>query len=243
MTNDLYHPVIIAHRGIHDRFPENSLAAFEDAGRIGLEWVECDVWPTAEGAAVVIHDETLDRTTTGKGIVWWQRWDQLRHLRLRRADGTVDESSCIPTLGELANRPIDKLLVEIKPPDAPAFVREVIRMLLNRRRRERWMIQSFDEANLVHALAIDSSLPVAFLVEDREALAQGISHGWKNVFLRHDLLDEQVAARLHGDGICIGVWTPNSSEDLLRVIELGADVIITDDPVRATLMLQRALSP
>src|ERR1700722_18076479 len=118
--------MIVAHRGIHDRFPENSLAAFEDADRIGIKWVECDVWPTADGAAVVIHDETLDRTTTGKGIVWWQRWDQLRHLRLRRADGSVDESSCIPTLGELANRAIDNLLVEIKSPDSPAFVREVI---------------------------------------------------------------------------------------------------------------------
>jgi glycerophosphoryl diester phosphodiesterase len=234
VTND--HPTIVAHRGIHDRFPENSLAAFEDANRIGIKWVECDVWPTAEGAVVVIHDETLDRTTTGKGIVWWHRWDELRHLRLRRSDGTVDESSFVPTLGELANRPIDNLLVEIKPPDSPAFVREVIRMLTNRRRRERWMIQSFDEANLIYAITVGPTLPVAFLVEDREALRRGIDRGWKNIFMRHDLLEEQVIAELHHHGICVGVWTPNSSEDLRRVIALGADVVITDDPVRATLL-------
>jgi len=233
-----YNPTIVAHRGLHDRYPENSLAAFEDACRIGLKWVECDVWPTREGAAVVIHDETLDRTTTGKGIVWWHRWDQLRHLRLRRADGTVDESSCIPTLGELANRPVERLLVEIKPPDSPAFVREVIRMLSNRRGRERWMIQSFDEANLFHAKAIDADLSVAFLVEDRQALTRGVVNGWRNIYMRHDLLDEQVAANLHGRDMTIGVWTPNRTEDLQRVIALRADVIITDDPVRAALLLK-----
>ena len=97
------------------------------------------------------------------------------------------------------------------------------------------MIQSFDEANLVHAIAVDPTLPVAFLVEDREAMERGMAHGWKNIFLRHDLLDVQVAAELHRRGICVGAWTPNSSQDLLRVIELGADVVITDDPVRAKL--------
>jgi glycerophosphoryl diester phosphodiesterase len=230
-----YFPRIVAHRGLHDKAPENSLAAFEEACHIGINSVECDVWPTSDGAAVVIHDETLDRTTTGKGLVWWHRWDDLRHLHLRRGDGTVDESSFVPALGELANRPVGYLLVEIKPPNSPAFVREVIRVLSNRRRRERWMIQSFDEANLVHALTFDPKLPAAFLVEDLDALARGVAHGWKTIYMRHSLLDEATATRLHGKGITIGVWTPNTDADLQRVIDLRAAVIITDDPVRASM--------
>lgn len=232
-----YNPTIVAHRGIHDGYPENSLAAFEDAARVGLEWVECDVWPTADGIPVIIHDETLDRTTTGKGIVWWQRFDQLRDLRLRRADGTVDESSRIPSLADIVDLPA-KLLVEIKPPDAPAFVRDVVRLLSKRTARQSWMIQSFDEANLLHALAVDRGVQVALLVEDHEALARGFVHQWKNIYMRFDLLDEANIAALRGRSTTIGVWTPTRSHELQRAMDLRADVIITDDPVQATLHLR-----
>ena len=71
-------PTIVAHRGLHRQDPENSLAAAVAALRAGFEWIECDVWPSADGVPVLIHDETLDRTTTATGRVGDRKWFDLQ---------------------------------------------------------------------------------------------------------------------------------------------------------------------
>jgi glycerophosphoryl diester phosphodiesterase len=240
--SEAYSPIIVAHRGLHQQFPENSVSAFRAARDAGVAWVECDVWPSADGTAVVLHDETLDRTTTGSGPVWRQSWSDLRSLRLRRVDGRTCPDEPLPNLTDLAavmncgSRPAG-LLVEVKPPDAAGFVREVIDLLKNN--SHRWIVQSFDESNLIHALAHDPATPHAFLVEDREALGRGVANGWKHIHLCHDLLDAPTARMLRDRGISIGVWTVNTPEDLRRVMDLRADMIITDEPVLAAELLRR----
>jgi glycerophosphoryl diester phosphodiesterase len=236
-----YRPIIVAHRGLHHGAPENSYQAFRLAEQAGVPWVECDVWPSADGAVVVIHDETLDRTTTGRGPVRGRRWVDLSPLWLRYADGAVDEHSRVPSLGDLIGFARDGgrpgLLVEVKPPDDAALVRRTIDLLDGQ--CPQWMVQSFDEANLVHARARDVKAPVAFLVEDRASLERGMANGWKNIHLLHELLDEPTAQRLRAAGVSVGVWTPNAAADLRRVMDLRADMIITDEPVLAMDVLRR----
>lgn len=60
-------PMVIAHRGFSGRYPENTLKAFEEALKLPVDAVELDVRRTKDGVLVVIHDETVDRTTNGKG--------------------------------------------------------------------------------------------------------------------------------------------------------------------------------
>ena len=224
-------PIVVAHRGVHQVFVENSLEAFSEASRIGIPWIECDVWLSADGVPVVIHDETLERTSSGLGLVRQQPWALLEELRLRRPDGSIDEESRLPTLLDVCRAvPDSRLLVEIKPADTPQAVRAVLETLQRERGHNGWMIQSFDSANLVHATALDPGVPFAFLVDDRRALDYGLAQSWANIHLRHDLLDRSLAADLHARGIRIGVWTPNSILDLQRVIDAGADLIITDEP-------------
>lgn len=234
-----YLPTIVAHRGLHTRAPENSLHAFFEAVYADVTWIECDVWPTADGAAVVIHDETLDRTTTGSGPVGRHRWEDLSRLRLRGLDGRPNRNLPLPSLPGLVRSlfswPGVGLLVEIKPPDAPAFVSEVIDVLADR--RGPWRIQSFHEENLLHAMGVDTTVPLAFLVENPEAMERAVAYGWKNIHARHDLLDDAVVRRLRDNGCSIGAWTPNSVADLGRVMALGVDFIITDEPLRAMEML------
>src|SRR6476661_2308744 len=62
-------PTIVAHRGLHDKHVENTLAAFKAGWEAGIEWCECDVHFSSDGVAVVIHDDTVDRTTSGTGFV------------------------------------------------------------------------------------------------------------------------------------------------------------------------------
>ena len=78
-------PIIVAHRGLHHDYPENSLGAFRAAWGAGIEWCECDVQESADGELVVIHDPTLERTTEGSGRVSDLPVSALKGLRLRKA--------------------------------------------------------------------------------------------------------------------------------------------------------------
>jgi glycerophosphoryl diester phosphodiesterase len=234
----------VAHRGLHHRAPENSFYAFYLAATEGVPWVECDVWASSDGAVVVLHDEMLDRTTTGRGPVWRRNWEDLYPLNLKYADGRVDRHSTLKSLPEVlgaADRAgTSGFLVEIKPCDARDLVWNTIDIL--KRERCLWIVQSFDEANLIHALVHDPMTPVALLVEERGQLERGLQNGWKSIHLSHDLLDAETARRMRGGGVSIGVWTPNTEEELRRVIELEADIIITDEPLLARELIARVRS-
>jgi acetyl esterase/lipase len=79
--------VVIAHRGNHEVYPENTLAAVEAAIRSGVDYVEVDLRTTRDGQLVLCHDETVDRTTHGKGKVKDLRWEELSTLTSRGKDG------------------------------------------------------------------------------------------------------------------------------------------------------------
>lgn len=248
--HSFYDPIIVAHRGLHFRCPENSLTAFRRARDEGVPWVECDVWPSSDGQPIVLHDETLDRTTAGAGFVGMQDFRSLQAVQLKGDDGQPPPDERIPHLRdvidamsgrEAAPRPFRStgptgLLVEVKPSDQQAFVEDLVHLLSAT--SEVWMLQSFDEANLRHALAFNAETPVAMLVEDRAALERAIANGWKSIHLEHELLDATTARRLRRAGVSIGVWTVNLAHDLRRVVDLRADMIITDEPAKAMQMLR-----
>jgi glycerophosphoryl diester phosphodiesterase len=75
--------IVIAHRGAHEKAPENSLAAFKTAAELGCDYVEVDVRTTRDGKMVLMHDRTVDRTTTGKGAIKEMTLAQVRELRFR----------------------------------------------------------------------------------------------------------------------------------------------------------------
>ncbi len=108
----------VAHRGGAALWPENSLEAFRGAIALGAPLLELDVHLTADGHVAVIHDPTLERTTTGSGPVAGHTAAELRRLRLRRRDGTLTDAG-VPMLDDVlalaAPSPV-ALLVEIKTP-------------------------------------------------------------------------------------------------------------------------------
>jgi glycerophosphoryl diester phosphodiesterase len=145
---------VIAHRGASAEAPENTLAAFEAAVRHGADAFELDVRLTADGAPVVIHDDTLDRTTDRSGLVRSQTLAELRSVDAG-AKFTPDRGRThpyrgsdvrIPTLGEvLWAFPRMPVLLEIKEPEAQEAVRKV---LLQEDAAERCVVASEDRAAL-----------------------------------------------------------------------------------------------
>ena len=95
------HLIVVAHRGCWHHAPENSLAGLAACVRAGVDAIELDVRHTRDGVAVIIHDETLDRTTNGHGAVADHDWAELSRIRLREAHGGPDAAltdQSIPTL-------------------------------------------------------------------------------------------------------------------------------------------------
>jgi glycerophosphoryl diester phosphodiesterase len=150
---------------------------------------------------------------------------ELERVRMRGSDQTV------PTL-ERALRGGGNWLVEVKPPGARDLVNRVVDLLVRASVRQ-WMVQSFDVDNVRHLRACHPRAASAFLVEDAEGLKRAAAEGWPAVHLSHELLTSDVCDRFRRAGSSIGVWTVNETPDIERVLELGVDVIITDEPERA----------
>ena len=225
-------PTIVAHRGLHDDHPENSLAAFRAAWDAGIEWCECDVQKSAGGEWVVIHDDTLDRTTNGSGPIWHHEAVTLSRLRLKRHDGSLSDER-LPLLTDLLRvmRGGDALLLEVKSSGAAPW-RQLV-PLGNRR----IVIQSFHREVVEEAAR--SGAAAALLTENPQDLADPSRLPGGTVNARHDLVDHHVVARCRAAGKSIGVWTVNGLADLQRVIKLGVDRIITDNPSLAREAIQR----
>ncbi|MBS9461073.1 glycerophosphodiester phosphodiesterase family protein [Flagellimonas sp. 389] len=104
--------IIVAHRGDWRNAPENSLQAIENCIKMGVDMVEIDIRETKDGQLVLMHDETIDRTTTGTGKVSEVTWEYLQTLQLR--DGIGHETPHkIPTLEETLLLSKDKILVNL----------------------------------------------------------------------------------------------------------------------------------
>lgn len=119
--------MVVAHRGARqsrwprrDDAPENSIAAVENAIAMGADMVEVDVRTTADGRWVVMHDETVDRTTQGRGRIADLRWEELARLRLRAADGRIVEESP-PCLEDLLARTRGRIMVNLDIKAAQAW--------------------------------------------------------------------------------------------------------------------------
>jgi glycerophosphoryl diester phosphodiesterase len=225
-------PAIVAHRGLHHTLPENSKEAMLAAWNSGIQWCECDVYLSADGVVVLMHDAKLDRTTEAKGPITERTWAELKQIRLKNPDGTLSECR-IPSLEEvLAVMPKGcSMLIEIKTSDNEPLVRETLRLAKGRS----CIIQSFDEANVRYAMRL-GNLPVAFLASKPEKIEVALAGEWKAINIDFKRIDEQLVERAKAAGKALGAWTVNEPADIQRMLDLGMDPIITDQPERVREM-------
>jgi glycerophosphoryl diester phosphodiesterase len=230
-------PIIVAHRGLHDVHPENSFAAFRAAWDAGLAWAECDVHVTREGQVYVLHDATLERTTTGQGPIATKSYQELDNLRLRNADGQPTDER-IPTLYAISSyMPPDRaLLVELKT----TFRADCDTQVFSPMRHKRWMFQSFDLAEVERIAAQERfgkefRVPCALLLEEEAVEATSKIAGnlkCQAVHCDYRALNVDVVSRFRHTGKSVGAWTVNEEADIRRILSLGVDMIISDHPLR-----------
>jgi glycerophosphoryl diester phosphodiesterase len=234
-------PAIVAHRGGARLWPENSLTAFRGAIGLGVDLVELDVHQTRDGEVVVVHDPTLERTTTGRGAVRDLSWAELATVAVR---GTSDER--VPRLAEvlalLQPSPVG-LLLEIKtgPGGAryPSIEERVLDLLRAAGLTDRTTVMAFDWTILERLRALSPSIRLTGLLSQRgvsqaagaEAVVPRLrALGANDLGIERTLLTPGVVRAAHGAGLSIGVWTVNEPEELRRVLAAGVDYVTTDRP-------------
>jgi glycerophosphoryl diester phosphodiesterase len=246
-------PLVAAHRGGAALWPENSLTAFRGAIALGVDALEFDVHLTADGEPVVIHDATLDRTTTGHGPVRSVTLARLQALRLLDRAG-APSAETVPTLAqvlEVARTAPVFVLPEIKLDLArapyPAIERRVVALLRTHGLLGRAVVQSFDDATLTRLHALEAGLRTMLLVNRVRMTTQASRSGdavrWAVDLAATDLgidfrlVDAELVAAARAARLRLSAWTVNTDDDLRRMGALGVDLVMSDRPDRARQLL------
>lgn len=249
MTISWPRPAVIAHRGASAHAPENTLAAFELAVAQGADAIEFDVKLTRDGHVIVLHDQTLDRTTDGHGDL---RQVPLGALRRLDAGGGFAErfrGERIPTLEEVFEAVGQRILMNIEltnyatPLDG--LVPAVAALVKKFRLEERVLFSSFYPHNLRRAKRLLPQVPCGLLTWAGWMGWWGRTVGVRGrVYeaLHPNLQDADagLVRRVQASGRRVHVWTVNAEADLRRMIEAGVDGIFTDDPLLALRLLGRS---
>jgi len=222
----------IGHRGAPQLAPENTIASLEAAADRGADWVETDVQFTKDGVPVLMHDDTVDRTTDGTGRV-----DQLTAEEISRL--TVDGGGRVPTLEQalraLKDRPA-RLLLEIKGPQTSAAVDRALALVSAAGMTGRTLLQSFDE-NVVRAGSASPyrtrvALLRSTLDADPVATARAFSLGAYAVKFTGLSARPAVVDQLKAAGVEVFVWTVDSAPQWQNATSWGVNGVITNGPDR-----------
>jgi len=197
------------------------------AWNAGIVWCECDVHLTSDGVPVVIHDDTLDRTTTASGRVADFRAADLHGVRLLDRKGKPT-SHPLPFLDELLkqSRADRRLLVETKP-----LLGRRIELIARAIYRKRGMLQSFHVDDMIHACRATSNRCVAILADDHKNLPEGFPGA---IHLHFGCLTLPIPGRN------VGIWTINAPADIRRALRFDVQMLITDAPLRAQRLVRSA---
>lgn len=229
---------IISHRGAAAIAPENTLAAFRLAIEQGVDFVETDVRLTADGVPMLMHDSTLQRTTSGRGPIAWHTYEQVRALD---AGGWFDPEFAgepVPTLEEfieLLQPAPTRAFIELKGEWSQTEVASVMQLLRDHQLVNRVVLESFEVPNLemVQAAAPEYARMLLTRELSDETLNTAISLQASAVGAREGLFVENpdFVAEIRAAGMGAVVYTLNDEPQWLSAAAMGMDFVITDDPV------------
>jgi len=217
----------IAHRGASAIEPENTLLAIRRAIELGAPWIEVDVQACADGL-VVIHDDTLERTTDGHGPVATQTVEALRAL-------DAGHGERIPLPQEVLDLCRGRCAVNLElkgPRVAPRLLPLLRDALLAGWSADALLCSSFDWPQLAALHAALPGLPLGVLCEqvDTAAVAMAEQLGVRVIACALDHADADAVAAARGAGCALWVFTVNDADTAARLAALGVDGIFSDQP-------------
>ena len=265
---------VIAHRGFSGRYPENTTLAFERALELevsgyGVDMIELDVTLTSDGQPFVLHDETLDRTTTGSGRALDLPWESLRSLDAGAWAGYAGEP--LPTLEDAVIQITERALlnIEIKgeafkshqnQPEPTPMGQAVTSLIAERRLYDRVVVSSFEPRALCEIARLDEAVRLAVLCPtlssqtwNQKTLRRQLERATgphqperssrpRGLNLRRDRVSPATVKAAHALGCALSCYTVNDQPDMLRLMEYGVDGLFTDHPDRLLALREGALA-
>ena len=217
-------PYVVGHRGAAALQPENTVEGFEYAISLGCEYIEFDVHLSADRHLVVIHDDTVDRTTNGSGQVAQMTLTQLQQL-------DAGDGRRIPALHEVleAIRGSTILLCELKGPFTPRPTAQAVKDF---HRQDQVIFTSFHFGRLAAIKQIDPRLQTGatFGEPPADALEQALALGAISVGINHRSMNVDFVENARRLGLNLRAWNPDNEADIQRMIDLDPAGISSNRP-------------
>jgi glycerophosphoryl diester phosphodiesterase len=239
-------PLVIAHRGASAAAPENTIAAFERAITDGADAIELDVHLSRDDHPVVIHDETLERTTNGSGSVRGHTMRELKRLDAGARWGPAFAGQRLQTLQEVLERfrGRTRFWIELKGGSSlyPDIEERIVGLLEVYDVIDTALVQSFDHAALARLRGFSREISLGALL-DRAPLdvAGHVPPAATAVCPSAEILGAPEREAIRRSGRQCHVWTVNEPAQMDRLVDWSVDGIITDQPavLRARLQARR----
>lgn len=222
--------IVIAHRGGAGLYEENTMDAFLKVQKLGVDAIECDVHLTADGKLVVMHDPDLNRMAGIDRKVSELTMEEISKIKLRNG-------SSIPTLEDVFEKTSVHLVIELK--DSRTIIALSGIFEKNPEYLQRCAVICFFHSALLLLKnkfpelatgALLAGFPVDPVSVAKAAMADTLAFNFEG-------LTADYVSLCHEGGILVSVWTPNSEEDILEMINAGVDSIATDRPDLALKLL------
>ena len=221
----------IGHRGAKGYEPENTFISFQKALDMQVDGIELDVHLSADGEIIVIHDETIDRTTNGKGFV---NALSLCELKAFRING-IHEIPTLAAVFDLVNQDCF-INIELKSYEATEKVVSLIEKYVAKKewKYDRFLISSFDWNALQQVAFLNDKIPIGVLTETDLNLALAFAKfiQAKSIHPHFHLLTKENTAQMQKKGLQVFPWTVNEKEDIELIKSYNVNGIITDFPDR-----------
>jgi glycerophosphoryl diester phosphodiesterase len=231
---------IFAHRGYSALFAENTMNAFIAAEKANADGLELDVQLTKDGEVVVIHDEKIDRTTTGSGFVKNFTFNEIRQFNANKK-GVKKEP--IPSLIEVlewmqSNRLVCNIELKNNLLPYEGIEEKVIRLVRKYNLMDRIIISSFNHYSIVLCYRTAPEIETAPLFNERIYMpwiyAKSIRA--KGIHPKLASVSDDIIKGAMENGIAVRPYTVNKEADINRLLKINCTALITDDPVKALKM-------
>lgn len=242
-------PHIVAHRGASIEAPENTIAAFRVAGARQAKWIECDVTLSADNKCILIHDDTLDRTTNGTGPAYKQPLDTLRDLDAGAWFSDIYKGERIPTLSDTLETLFFMDMgvnLEIKPSGCdPIRLCQEVATELAHAKAVPILLSSFDDIAVAEIRRLLPDMPCGWLLETlpddwRDGYAK---LGASALHIDHKALDREKAGEIVAANVPLVCYTVNDPDRARELFDWGVTSVITDDPARLIAAIPRHPNP
>lgn len=227
----------IAHRGFSEFYPENTMLAFEKALDYGSTAIETDVQITKDGELILIHDEILDRTTNGHGLVNNYTYKELRKLDAGSFKNK-DFSNCkIPSLKELLSLIKDKnIILNLELKNSIIFYKnieeKVISSICEENVENKIVISSFNHGSINKVKSLNPNIKTGLLFKEKiQNIDQYCKEKKPNCLnLYYKKITNNFLTEAHKKKFLINCYTVNDKSSMENLIKMNVDGIITNRP-------------